>query len=65
MGPSASVPPQGEADLASVYANAKILSEALPFMQRYDNATVVVKYGGHAMGEEETALRFGRENLRA
>ncbi|MCA4918625.1 MAG: acetylglutamate kinase, partial [Roseomonas sp.] len=28
---------------------------------RYDDQIVVVKYGGHAMGEEETALRFGRD----
>ncbi|MGA7011231.1 MAG: acetylglutamate kinase, partial [Pseudolabrys sp.] len=34
---------------------ARILSEALPHMQRYDEATVVVKYGGHAMGEEALA----------
>ena len=27
---------------------AEILSEALPYMQRYDQATVVIKYGGHA-----------------
>ena len=59
--PSAAVPAQGEADLASVYANAKILSEALPFMQRYDNATVVVKYGGHAMGDPELAVTFARD----
>jgi acetylglutamate kinase len=59
--PSAAVPEQGEADLASVYANAKILSEALPFMQRYDNATVVVKYGGHAMGDPELAATFARD----
>ena len=59
--PSAAVPAQGEADLASVYANAKILSEALPFMQRYDNATVVVKYGGHAMGDPELAATFARD----
>jgi len=38
-----------------------ILAGALPFLKRYDDATVVVKYGGHAMGEEETALRFGRD----
>ena len=31
---------------------ARILSEALPYMQRYDGETVVVKYGGHAMGDE-------------
>ena len=28
---------------------ARLLSEALPFMQKYENKTVVVKYGGHAM----------------
>jgi acetylglutamate kinase len=38
-----------------------ILAGALPFLKRYDDQTVVVKYGGHAMGEEETALRFGRD----
>src|SRR5439155_407464 len=40
---------------------ARILSEALPHMQRYDEETVVVKYGGHAMGEEETARAFARD----
>ncbi|PZW39834.1 N-acetylglutamate kinase [Humitalea rosea] len=38
-----------------------LLSGALPFLQRYDEKIIVVKYGGHAMGEEETALRFGRD----
>jgi acetylglutamate kinase len=38
-----------------------ILAGALPYLKRYDDRTVVVKYGGHAMGEEETALRFGRD----
>src|SRR3954471_15774955 len=37
------------------------LTAALPFLKRYDDQVVVVKYGGHAMGEEETALRFGRD----
>jgi acetylglutamate kinase len=59
--PSTPSPAQGEASLASVYANAKILSEALPFMQRYDNATVVVKYGGHAMGDPALAAAFARD----
>ena len=40
---------------------ARILSEALPHMQRYDEETVVVKYGGHAMGEEEMARNFARD----
>lgn len=39
----------------------EILAGALPFLKRYDDQTVVVKYGGHAMGEEESALRFGRD----
>ncbi len=38
-----------------------ILSGALPFLKRYDDQIIVVKYGGHAMGEEATALRFGRD----
>jgi acetylglutamate kinase len=40
---------------------AHILSEALPHMQRYDEEIVVVKYGGHAMGEEEMAKSFARD----
>jgi acetylglutamate kinase len=40
---------------------ARILSEALPYMQRYDEAIVVVKYGGHAMGEEDLARAFARD----
>jgi acetylglutamate kinase len=40
---------------------ARILSEALPYMQRYDEETVVVKYGGHAMGEEDVARAFARD----
>jgi len=40
---------------------ARILSEALPHMQRYDEEIVVVKYGGHAMGQEETARNFARD----
>ncbi|MBI0432783.1 acetylglutamate kinase [Roseomonas sp. KE0001] len=39
----------------------EILARALPFLKRYDDQIVVVKYGGHAMGEEESALRFGRD----
>jgi acetylglutamate kinase len=40
---------------------AHILSEALPHMQRYDEETVVVKYGGHAMGQEDMARNFARD----
>ena len=40
---------------------AKILAQALPYLRRYAGATVVVKYGGHAMGEEALAAEFGRD----
>lgn len=42
-------------------AQMQTLIGALPYLKRYDDQIVVVKYGGHAMGEEETALRFGRD----
>jgi acetylglutamate kinase len=40
---------------------ARVLSEALPFMRRYAGATFVIKYGGHAMGEEALARDFARD----
>ena len=40
---------------------ARVLSEALPHMQQYDDEIVVVKYGGHAMGEEAAARSFARD----
>jgi acetylglutamate kinase len=40
---------------------ARILSEALPHMQRYDEETIVIKYGGHAMGDESVARAFARD----
>ena len=43
------------------FQQAQILAEALPYMQRYDEATVVVKYGGHAMGAEDLAREFARD----
>ncbi len=45
----------------SAHDIARILSEALPHMQRYDDEIVVVKYGGHAMGQEEAAKSFARD----
>ena len=40
---------------------AEILMQALPHMLRYDDAVIVVKYGGHAMGGEEVAKSFARD----
>ena len=42
-------------------ATARTLSEALPFLQRYDDAIVVIKLGGHAMGSEEALDSFARD----
>jgi acetylglutamate kinase len=43
------------------FHQARILAEALPYMQRYDEAIIVVKYGGHAMGAENVAREFARD----
>ena len=40
---------------------ARILSEALPFMRRYAGETVVIKYGGHAMGNGDLARLFATD----
>ena len=42
-------------------ATARTLSEALPYLQRYDGATVVVKFGGHAMSDDAAMERFARD----
>jgi acetylglutamate kinase len=47
----------------SGWATAKTLAEALPFIQRYDRETVVIKYGGHAMGEDEVARLFAADSV--
>ena len=48
-------------ELEAGWATAKTLAEALPFIQRYDREIVVIKYGGHAMGEEEVARLFAAD----
>ena len=40
---------------------AKMLSEALPYLQRYTGAVVVVKFGGNAMGDEAAMAEFARD----
>ena len=42
-------------------ATARTLSEALPYMQRYSGAVVVVKFGGNAMGDDEAMAEFARD----
>src|SRR4030088_2749917 len=50
-----------DAPYISPLDQARILSEALPHMQEYDEETIVIKYGGHAMGAEELAKAFARD----
>lgn len=46
---------------ASYHAQAQVISEALPYMRRFSGETVVIKYGGHAMGDAEMARLFARD----
>jgi acetylglutamate kinase len=40
---------------------ARLLAEALPYMQRYEDKTIVIKYGGHAMGDISLGRAFARD----
>ncbi|WP_133484909.1 acetylglutamate kinase [Aliiroseovarius marinus] len=42
-------------------ATARTLSQALPYLQRYTGATVVIKFGGNAMGDDEEMASFARD----
>ena len=43
------------------FATARTLSEALPYLQRYSGAIVVIKFGGHAMGDADEMASFARD----
>src|SRR5258708_14647634 len=58
---SANPEPAKERARADATAAATTLVEALPYMKRYARQTVVVKYGGHAMGDQATATNFARD----
>ncbi|WP_374546381.1 acetylglutamate kinase [Rhodoblastus sp.] len=53
--------PSAPLSQAAAIDQAKILMQALPHMLHYDEAIVVVKYGGHAMGQEAAARDFARD----
>jgi len=55
------VPTKAEIREQQGWATAKTLAEALPFIQHYDRKIVVIKYGGHAMGEEHVAKLFAAD----
>ncbi len=50
-----------DASQTSPQLQAETLMQALPHMLRYDESIIVVKYGGHAMGDEEVARSFARD----
>ena len=52
------LPAESDADFV---ARARVISTALPYMLRYDEKTVVVKYGGSAMGDPDLAKAFARD----
>ncbi len=54
--------PQSQNDAqAQAQQKAAILMQALPHMLHYDDEIVMVKYGGHAMGDEKVARAFARD----
>ena len=48
-------------DLGARLQKAATLSEALPYMRSYAGKTIVIKYGGHAMGDDALANMFARD----
>jgi acetylglutamate kinase len=48
-------------DVKKSVERAEILVEALPYIRRFFNKTVVIKYGGHAMADEELKNNFARD----
>ena len=43
------------------WTSAQTLSEALPFIQRYSGQSIVIKFGGNAMGDAELTQKFARD----
>ncbi|CAM9615696.1 unnamed protein product [Discosporangium mesarthrocarpum] len=52
---------EGQTDEEHYAYTAQILSEALPYIMEHSGKTIVIKYGGHAMENEEASLSFARD----
>jgi acetylglutamate kinase len=50
-----------EVTMTKAAEQAHTVARALPYLRRYAGATIVVKYGGHAMGQDHLASEFGRD----
>jgi acetylglutamate kinase len=53
--------PMNHLQLPDAHTQAETLVQALPHMQRYDQEVVVIKYGGHAMGDPSAAEDFAED----
>jgi acetylglutamate kinase len=53
--------PEGESRLAAAAGKAQTLVEALPWLERFQGALVVIKYGGNAMVDDELKLAFAQD----
>jgi acetylglutamate kinase len=58
---SVTEPGTGVPDTSGAAAKAAVLAEALPWLQRFHGATVVLKYGGNAMVDERCKLAFAQD----
>lgn len=47
-------------DTSNVIDTARVLNEALPYLQRYNGETIVIKYGGNAMTDERLQQLFAQ-----
>jgi len=47
--------------MSTAATTARVLSEALPYLQRYAGAVVVIKFGGNAMGDDAAMAEFARD----
>lgn len=59
--PNLAAAANGDGDQISAHVQARILAEALPHLIRYDEQTVVIKFGGNAMGDEALAEAFAQD----
>ena len=64
-GPGPHTPPHSKArdphELAAASARAEVLADALPWLQRFNGAIVVVKYGGNAMTDDTLKAAFAAD----
>jgi acetylglutamate kinase len=63
QGPSRTVPTpvKSISDTKHWLRTAETISEALPYMRRFAGRTFVIKYGGHAMGDDALSRNFARD----